>query len=190
MSTHVKCYDVHTRTYSEIPAAELAPGMIRTRDDKTGVEAYISADQLELSNAAPKDLTAEFETVALAVLDILRPHITWADEERWMYLFRTERNPRRELAMWMWVAAVYVEMTHAGKDAAAVKQDVFAVLAQSMNDHEHVLETVQLRRISRARAREIIARHNSPTALDELLDFWSGRVGDDVLVRLFEDKAA
>jgi hypothetical protein len=190
MNSTVRIYDVNTKTCSEIPAAELAPGMIKAtiqgREDLG--EVYIKAETLKPSGANNR-LPDGFEAIALAVLEVLKPRLHWIrTKEDWLDGFRADAHPVRELLLWMWLAAVYHEMTHKGSDSDVIARDVFSVLAASMNDKENPLETVTLNRISRVRAEEIVRRHKCGDHHQRLAEFWAPRIDSHTLTRLMRDE--
>ena len=180
---NVRLYDFETRQTSEIPAAELAPGMVRANVEGVG-EVFIRADKKQFSQAN-NELPEGFESVAGAVLDILSPRLHWVkSREDWTRGFRGDAHPVAELLLWMWVAAVYHEMTHGGTDPAPVAHDIFNVLVSSMNNGPHALQTVELSRISPSRAKAIVARHQQANSDRDFEEFWSDRIDLETLIRL------
>ena len=190
MSTKtVNVYDFATQRVSQIPAAELAPGMIKANVEGVG-EVFIRADGVSESN--PNRILPEgFEPIASVVLEIIGPRMaSIKSSEDWLGPFRKDAHPVRELISWMWVAAVYHEMTHGGTDPEPVTRDVFTVLVSSMTNGAQALEVIQLGRISTSRAKAIIARHQRANSEHEFVEFWSDRIDFETLARLRAEEEA
>lgn len=188
MTQIVRIFDFETEKVSEIPAAELAPGMVRAKLPDIG-EVFVSAEQLRrVVQTERKPLPEGFASVARAVWQLLEKRLSsWAGSQtEWIAEFEKEGHPARELLLWMRLGMVYAAMTHDQTDSEEVCHEVYRVLVSAMNNREHALETVELRRLSRARARKIVERFGALTA-EEMLQFWGDRVDLDLLERLLSD---
>ena len=184
MSTKtVAIYDSETKQITQIPAAELAPGMVKVRIDGVG-EVFVREETINPSEKR-NELPDGFAPIALAVLKIVGTWMSWVkSEDDWVNGFRADAHPVRELVRWMHTASVYHEMTHGGTDPEPVAHDVFNVLVSSMNDGAQALDTIQLSRISPSRAKAVVARHQQAEVSEDFVEFWADRVDLDTLLRL------
>ena len=188
MAQLVRIFDLETEELSEIPASELAPGMVRASLPDVG-EVFVSAEQLRrVARTKSKPLPDGFASAAGAVWQLLEKRLSlWASSQTsWIAGFEKETHPTRELLIWMRLGVVYWEMSHGEADSEDVCHEVYRVLVSAMNNREHALETVELARLSRARAHSVVEKFGAITA-EEILQFWCNRVDLVLLERLLSD---
>lgn len=192
----VETYSFATKTKTKIPASELAPGMVQANVEGVGT-VYVSGPEMDaLAKAAGpgpmKELPDGFDRIAEATLNIIGPCLPWMDKKAWLEGFALDAHPVRELVGWMKVAFVFHELTVGRSEGPEVQRDVFSVCANTLTNGEQALETVQLSRISKARAKTCMQRmlevmHGSN--MGEYSQFWADQLDEDdvdVLVRLMD----
>lgn len=154
MST-VQIYDLETKKVSTIPAAELAPGMIRAQIPGVGI-VFIKASEVKLESAFQHPPFDE------KVRDLLRKIKTSLDEvypmplEKWEKGFRRDANVEREIALWLSIASKYD--LHGAKAPKNERKEIFAIILSCVNNSpSKALETVQLENLSRPQAEQLVA---------------------------------
>jgi hypothetical protein len=183
----VEVYSLAKKTRTTIPASELAPTMVLANVKGVGT-VFVDALEVKPGVDTKKALPEGFDRIAAATLAVIKSCVHWADEKGWLEGFRKDTHPVRELFGWMKVAFIFHELTHGGTDAPEIQRDVFTVCVQTLNNGEHALETVELTRISTARAKTCMQRMLSVSEA-ELDQFWADRLGADdfdVLTRLLD----
>jgi hypothetical protein len=169
----VEIFSYATHTKRTIPASELGPNMIRTTIEGVGT-VFVETTEVPRRSPTTRALPDGFDRLAGATLAVIKLCVDWTDESGWV-----------ELLGWMKLACVFHELTHGETDAPAIQRDVFKVCLQAWNNGELALETVELSRISRARARVCMQRMLA-LPKEVFADFWARRLSEsecDILVR-------
>lgn len=152
----VMFYDIDTKTMTEIPLAELAPGCIRVSIEGRGV-AFVDASKLK--HGAPNhnhDFT-EVMPLLRSIHETLKDvyKLSWED---WLAGFQADRNPESEIAIWKHIADTFTRLTADKPLSPDARRDYFQVILAAVNNGlPAALETIQLREISPAEAQGIIA---------------------------------
>lgn len=154
----VKLYDFKTQKVTEIPASELAPGMVQADVAGVGV-VWIDADSSGINTDTPfrhAPFDAEKREIMLeikSILDEVRPMTV----EQWEEGFRRDENMEREIGLWCRIAFKFAHLTKDGDLSRQQKLDYFRLLLACVNGpREHVLETAMPTTISKARALKAI----------------------------------
>ncbi|MBW3622813.1 MAG: hypothetical protein KY468_05320 [Armatimonadetes bacterium] len=154
----VRIYDPDNRSLSEIPAEELAPGMIRVEVEGIEGEVWADVSRLRKSDYRHPPFTEE-------IRDYLREIRQKLDEvyplslEEWEDDFRRDQNPEREIAIWLFIAERYAEQVNGRSLNPVQKMDVFRILVScSNNPKENVLSVTHLEALPREEAQRIVDR--------------------------------
>jgi hypothetical protein len=153
----VKVYDFDTQKVSEIPAAELAPGMVEAEVQGVG-RVWVSSAQGKPSDKRRENLSPELlERVQKikVTLDEVYPKTI----EFWEDGFCRDMHPDREITIWERIASVYNWSKDFGKTLEARREIYRLVLACSSSSERHVLQVLDIKAISRGTAKEIIQRY-------------------------------
>jgi hypothetical protein len=129
----VTVWDKSADTFQSIPKCELAPGMIRMNLEGTG-EVWIRQDQLEgiqqgEYQSAP--FGPEFREFFVTIKEAFDPYF-FQTLEKWEDGFRRDRNPEREIAMWLVAAETMREF--APGHPTPRNLEVFQLLTNAMNN--------------------------------------------------------
>jgi hypothetical protein len=153
----VRVYDFQTQKLSEVPAAELAPGMVEA--DVQGVgRVWISSSQVRPSVKQCENLAPELlERVQKlkASLDEVYPQTI----EFWEDGFCRDAHPDKEIAIWEHMAFVYESAKDLGKTQEARRELFRLILACSSSNERDVLQVLSIQNISRTTAKEVIHRY-------------------------------
>jgi len=123
-----RVYDVGSRKVIEIPAAELAPGMVAANMEDIEETVCIDASQLHQSEPIHDPFPEE-------VRDLLRQLKAAIDEvyclslEEWEDGFRRDRNPEPEITGWLHLGETYKRPASDALLTVEQKKDVFNVLS-------------------------------------------------------------
>ena len=154
---NVRIYDYSTKTLTEIPATELAPGYVRVRIIGIDGKVFVKADEINMSSeyAHPPfdDQTrAVFASFCETFVDIW-PHTI----EEWEHGFRMDQYPEQEIEVWKKIEAAYKHFTDQKKVPIDAKRDYFNIALSFVNNgYAAALEVIELRRLSKARARNVV----------------------------------
>src|SRR5579859_6454878 len=99
----VRVYDCDTKKVTNIPACELAPGMLKVQlTDREG-EFWVDASQLKQSSPQQFEFGPEFLEVFEFLSETLAEVYPQTVEE-WADGFRRDANPKQEIAIWESIA--------------------------------------------------------------------------------------
>ena len=150
----VRVFDAATKTVAEIPLAELSSDVIRVRVKGIEGEVYMDPAALELSPPnRPREDFAEVEPVIEEIRATFAEHIL-DTLEGWIYKFRGDMHPEKEIAVWLMMAKCYrATVDGKGLDKAA-RKEVFDLLVRfSMGGtDEEILAQIPVPRLGRERA--------------------------------------
>ena len=154
----INILDLETRNTTEIPASELAPGYIQARIEGSAETVFVKAAAINKS-APPRhppfspEVRKTMERFATTFSDV---HPITA--ERWEYGFRQDQNPAKEIALWCLIENAFKHFTEGKHLPLAAKQDYFNIILSVVNNGSAIaLELVSLRKLSRRRARSVVA---------------------------------
>lgn len=157
----VRVLDLKTKKIVNIPAAELAPGMVPAKVQ--GIDGTVWIDSTQLQNRdrcrhPPLSAgTRDHLRLIKAILEEVRP----MSLEAWENGFRQDQHPDREIALWLRIAAVYEQVTTEAAWTLEQKREILKVLVMcSMSGKDHVLATVEPKLLSREDAAEIANRYH------------------------------
>lgn len=160
---NVRVYDLETKIITEIPADELASGMVRARVEGIVGEVWIDAEQVR-SNQPKHEFDDEF-------MDLFREIKAGLDEvyplsiEEWADGFSRDSNPEQEIAVWLTIAQLYREFVTPRSLSLSGKKDVFGILLSVVNNgHENALQCVPLKTLTKAEAQEVLNSFPRPKA--------------------------
>ena len=152
----VRLYDFDRQEVVRVPLRDLPAGWIKVHVE--GIDGLVWVDPGRLKpneHQHPpfeRDVLELIEEIKLA-LDEVYPRSL----EEWEDGFRRDRNPSREIAMWLRIAQVYKALTAARPLSLAAKQDYLKVLlACTMGPREEVLRGLRLSELSPQDAQQAI----------------------------------
>jgi hypothetical protein len=160
MSKQVRIHDPVTNEIRLIPAAELAPGMIKF-DIKGIGEAWVDATQMKTQ----KDY--KHPPFDPEVRDFVEKHIRIPLAEvyprtlaHWEDGFRRDTNAELEIAIWYKIALRFTEFSTAETlNPAQQKECLTLMLHSSAGSSEGVLDVVPLKALTRDQAQRAIATY-------------------------------
>ena len=151
----VRVYDFETKRMSEIPAAELASGMLLANIEGLG-SAYVKSAQLkpgDYQHPPFSDDVREFLRAIKRDLDEIYPKTL----EEWEDGFRRDRNPAGEIALWLRLAETYQAFVNRIPRTAEEKEDLFRLLLAGISvDRKTIFDVYKPTYISAAEAEEAV----------------------------------
>jgi hypothetical protein len=155
----VRVYDPKTKAVTEIPAAELAPGMRYVQLEGVGA-VWMPASAISASGPLQHPPFGKKERALLKHLQRDLDEVYPITLKKWQDGFRRDANPSLEMAIWARIAAFYRLCTKDGNLPLAVKKDIFnialAVCSTAPADDEAMLASLGLRSLTREQAVEYI----------------------------------
>ena len=128
----VPFHDFTTQTTVLIPKRELAPGVILVQIQGNDTPVYAAAAQLRQGPyqhpAFEGASRAALESLAVDLEDVFPQSV-----EQWEDGFRRDRNPGREMAGWLHLAAILKVMTNNYNFSPAEKKECFSLLVACSN---------------------------------------------------------
>jgi hypothetical protein len=152
----VRMLDLDTGKITSIPAAELAPGMIRVMLEGQEGEFWVDAGKAKASpyRHPPFD---EHTRDYLRYLQETLSEVDPVTLEEWEDGFRRDIDWERELTMWLYLAQHYLRLTENRQRSLGYKMDIYQVLLSCLNNpREQILTVVHLQEMTRNEAEEII----------------------------------
>lgn len=133
---NVTVYDPASQTYTEIPAVELAPGMVRAQ--VKGREGIVWIDPSQMKQGGYQH--PPFEGVARDAIQSIQaafPEVYEKSYEFWEDGFRRDHNPENEIGLWLHIAKIFSEQM-VGKPLD-FRRELFSLLvACSNSDLENI----------------------------------------------------
>jgi len=136
----VRYYDAATKTVVRIPKAELRPGVVLVKAADDPEPMYADTSDLKLGSVQhstlPEELRADIRHLAAELADVYpQSAADWEDG------FRRDRDPARELAGWLHLAAILKVMaTRHGYDLPQRKECFRVLVACFTGDRATVRE--------------------------------------------------
>lgn len=154
----VQVYDFDTKQVSEIPEAELAPGMVLANVEGVG-RVWIKASSVVGSGIYRHDADS-FEPV-MGLITSIRDKLNEVFPmtlKQWVDGFRKDMNPEQEIARWGHAAKVYEQCVKEFNFIAAQRKELFReVLTNCLScPPENVLTLASLDRITKEQAQRAI----------------------------------
>lgn len=148
----VNVYDFDTKIVSAIPAPELAPGMIEAEVEGIGkvwVQASKGKFQTEYQHPPFSDEVREILRRLRKIFHEFYPRTL----DEWEDGFRKDRNPDREIAIWLRMGAVYEECTVKRGLTRHQREGYFKfILLCTTCERAHIFEVADLTAITREQA--------------------------------------
>lgn len=152
----VRIFDFHTKTLTEIPESELAPGFVRAKVDGVDGEVYIDSSSGTKSDFRHPPFDAETGEVFAEFADIFAAVFPMTVDE-WEDGFRRDMHPETEIDGWKRIAAAFLHFTGDKKMPDEARKDCFRIILSCFNNGcSAALEVVELHRLSKARARGVV----------------------------------
>jgi CheY-like chemotaxis protein len=129
----VRVYDFKSKGLIPIPASELAPGMVRATVGGIEGEFWIDPAQLASDIVLHPPLPPELRDHLVrlqAVFHAVFPRTLAA----WEHGFRCDRDPEREIALWLRMAEAFEHFTASRELTSQEQQDLFAVIFTCVNN--------------------------------------------------------
>lgn len=152
----VKVYNFQTKRTITIPMEELAPGMVEVKISGLEGTYYVDSTQIisdEYRHPTFKGCLKEKIDKLRSILVEVRP----CSYEAWEDGFRRDKNPEREIDIWLNIANKYQQWTENKFRNSKQKKEVFTLLHSCMTGaKETVLMRCKLNFIDKESAQEII----------------------------------
>ncbi|MGD0058627.1 MAG: hypothetical protein ABSD58_04335 [Verrucomicrobiia bacterium] len=171
MKTHhkfAKVYNPTTQTVTEIPKAELAPGMILASYEGVG-QVWVSQEQVKQGQIRHASLPEDFLEVAEVVYDGFAVNdgrrsgnLLNMSRQQWLDGFRCDVHPYRELAIWGNILSFYnfARKRHGVGKSLEWLVDLYRVsLFIYTNGADAVLDTFEPRTMSRLEVQALLELH-------------------------------
>jgi len=156
-SGFVNVYDFQTKRTSTIPAAELAPGMVRVQLEG-GEVVWAKATDLKQGPFRHPPFEGEARDLVVQIqksLEEVYPHTY----EFWEDGFRRDANAEREIALWLHISRIHGEFAKTRTTSLAERREAFKVLVGcSTGTKDTALQTVQLLSLSRSDAELLVEK--------------------------------
>jgi len=137
----VRVYDCETRKVTNIPACELAPGMLKVQFTDREGEFWVDATQLKKSPKQHFHFGPEFLKVFEFLSETLAEVYPQTVEE-WADGFRRDANPKHEIAIWENIANAFLHFTNDAELSLEERKEIFMVIfLANTNGLENVLHT-------------------------------------------------
>ena len=153
----VDTYDFQSKKVTRIPAAELAPGMVRVRLE-TGQIVWAKVSELKQGAFQHPPFVVELRDAILKLqksLEEVYPH----DYQFWEDGFRRDTHPEGEIALWLHIANVFESFCSSRTTSVEERKDAFRVLVACSNGTaETALQTVQLKAIEQGEAKSLVQK--------------------------------
>ena len=153
----VKIYDFKTKIVTTIPAAELAPGMIRIR--LSGSDEIYWADASQMSDAKSQYWHSPFSgelKEKIVFIQRALSDVHFKTFESWEDGFRQDLNAKQEIEIWFRAAMLYSSFAESHRLNREQKHEVFSVLGACLNGtRSTVFETITLNSLPRVLAEEL-----------------------------------
>lgn len=152
-SNMVRFYDTERERVVEIPASELAPGVIQVHHQGIEGVVWIEADKLHQGNLKHPPLSEDMREYIRRIQNAFKEHRDLSLEE-WEEGFRRDTNAAKEIACWCHAADVYLEFAESESSSdrrRAIYECVVACLIASPDTVRHVLRPSRLSREEIAR---------------------------------------
>jgi len=153
----VNVYDFQTKKTSTIPAAELAPGMVRVRLE-TGEVVWSKVSDLKHGPVRHPPFEGEARGLVEKIQKSLQevyPHTY----EFWEDGFRRDSNAEQEIALWLHISRIHEEFIKSKPTSFPERKEAFQLLVACSNGtKETALQTVQLSSLSQSDAGVIIEK--------------------------------
>jgi hypothetical protein len=153
----VNVYDFQTKKTSTIPAAELAPGMVRVKLER-GEVVWAKASDLKQGALRHPPFEGEVRDLVIQIQKGLE-EVYPQTYEFWEDGFRRDANAEREIALWLHISRIHGDFVKSRDTNLKERKEAFQVLiACSTGSEETALQTVHLSSLSQSDARGLIAK--------------------------------
>ena len=153
----VKVYNFQTKQTSTIPAAELAPGMVRVKLE-TGEVVWAKVTDLKQGPVRHPPFEGEVRELVVRIqksLEEVYPHTY----EFWEDGFRRDANAEREIALWLHISRIHSDFVKSRTTNLEERKDAFHVLVACSNGSEETaLQTVQLSSLKQTDAQLLVQK--------------------------------
>jgi hypothetical protein len=157
----VRVFDTKTKKVYTIPAAELAPGMVRANVPGIEGPVWIDMAQLNLPKKPRHPPFSEEVRDRLRLIQSILDEVKPMTLEKWESGFRMDAHPEKEIALWMSIAGAYARVTSDVTWTLDQKKEILNVLLVcSTGGAEQVLQTIKLEALSREQAAEIARQYS------------------------------
>jgi len=151
----VRVYDFQSKTMHQMPARELAPGMVRTNIIGVCDDCWVDPNQLTRGEYRHPPFTDEQRKVMAKLHEILHEVYPISIEE-WEDGFRRDNNMDREIAIMLKLAATYRRLTSQRSYTLEEKEEVYGILlACTYSQKDQVLLVSKFEHIGREHAEHV-----------------------------------
>ena len=160
INKRVTVFDPTAKTFTEIPARELSPGMIRVRIEGRDAECWMESSKVKVGNFKHDKLSGNLND-DIAFVQATFKEVFPQSIEDWINGFRRDTNPENEVAVWKRMAQVFVESNRRQIFDTNQRKDIFSILVTcTVSDRDNVLHVVKLTSLS---------KHDAVSVMNEFL---------------------
>ena len=135
----VTVYDPESRVYTDIPEAELAPGMVRAKVEGREGEVWIEPSKLKQAEYQHPPFEGATRDQIVAIQNSFSG-VYEKSYEFWEDGFRRDTNPDSEIAVWLRISEVY--RRHGEDKPQAFREDLFSLVIACSNSDPQRIEIV------------------------------------------------
>ena len=153
----VRFYDFETKEVIDLPRVQLKAGLVQANVE--GVEGVVWVDTSKLKQSPIRDITFDQEITQLIgkIRDAFAEHRPISITE-WEDGFKRDRNPEKEIALWLYAAETYEEFAPLYEDAAIRAELYDCIIACLTTGRNAVFDVFNPQILPRPDAEKIIAR--------------------------------
>jgi hypothetical protein len=159
-SDRVRVFDFGTEQIITMPAAELAPGMVKARLEGIEGEVWIDSSHLKKNVFQHPPFDEEVRNHLREIKSAL-DEVYPMSLEQWEDGFRRDRTPEREIAYWLHLAQTYSRLTASNAGLGGTlerRQAIFKVLVGcGVGPREQVLAVADRGSLTREEAERVVA---------------------------------
>jgi hypothetical protein len=154
----VRFYDSENDRIIQIPASELAPGVIEARVVGIDGLVWIDSSNLQLGDIKHPPFADDVREYIRKTENTFKEHRDLSFDE-WEEGFRRDVDPIQEIALWVHAADVYSAFADS-EVAADRREDIYrCILACLTSSPDHVWHVLDLTALSRDEAAQVVNRY-------------------------------
>ena len=170
-SKFVDVYQWSNKTIYQIPADELAPGMIEVHFAHLGRTCWTEASKVCTQARLGAFRWPPFGPALRKKIGLIKKRLCKVYPltfKEWEDGFRRDRFPEMEITLWLRLSEEYATRVSLHRLNSAQSKELFHVLLQCLNGTgDHVMQTVQLKKFPRELAQQAVDGYFERRALEE-----------------------
>lgn len=130
-SETVPYYDIKTKKIVQIPASELAPGLVQVRFQGSDQVVWADLEQLKLSPIRHPPFDEKI-TKAIEEIEKIFREVHPLSVVEWANGFRRDLDPVKEIVIWLYAGKVYTFFAEK-EPSGDRRKEIFAIIVNCMN---------------------------------------------------------